>query len=171
MSDEKRSGGRLNLGLIYPLGGILIAYLLVLVTTYVETAVNVDKQRALGAKGGNIPEFVHPWTYLVLLIIAILVVSSLIGRRISGGRLGHDANLRLNRNVYGFTTITMISSLIAAAVYALAVFFSNLGFGGPQQHDPVVRLLSLYLPIVLDAALLIFGILRAFVVKPKGAAK
>jgi hypothetical protein len=171
MSDEKRSGGRLNLGLIYPLGGILVAYFLVLVTTYVEMVINVDKQRALGPGGGQIAEYVHPWTYLVLLAVAIFVISSLVGRRIAGAKLATDSALRLHRNVYGFTTITMISSLIVAAGYALAVFFSNLGFGSTAEKEPVVRLLSLYVPIVIDAALIIFGILRAFVVKPKGVTK
>jgi hypothetical protein len=65
-----------------------------------------------------------------------------------------------------------MSSLIAAVIYALVIFFSNQFVSSAEVHqDPVLRLLTLYVPILVDAALIIFGILRAFVVKPKGASK
>lgn len=167
MSEIKNRGVGLNLGLIYPLGGILVAYALVLTTTYVDLVVNVQQQKANGDNFGNV-QYLHPYTYFLLLAVAILIISSLVGRRVAGARLSADPTLRINRNVYAFTTITMMSSLIAAVIYAIAIYFSNI-FG--SVAPPAMRLLQLYVPIVLDAALLIFGILRAFVVKPKGASK
>ena len=171
MSEVKTFGGRLNSGLLYPLSGLLVSFWLILVTVYVENSLSAAKQVEIRAYGAN-TNYLHPYTYLFLLVLAILVVTSLIGRRIAGAKREVDPNLRLHRNVYTFTTVTVMSSLIVAVIYALVIFFSNQFIGSAQVHDdPVLRLLTLYVPILLDAALIVFGILRAFVVKPKGDSK
>lgn len=167
MSEVKTFGGRLNSGLLYPLGGLLIFFWLVLATVYVDLQVNVAKAKELGNALGNTP-YLHPYTYLILLAIAVSLVSSLIGRRIAASKLRQNENTSLNRNVYTFTTITTMSALIAAVIYAIAIYMSNQF---DNKGDAILRLLQLYIPIILDAALLVFGILRAFVVKPKEASK
>ena len=164
MSETKKFGGGLNLGLIFPLGGLLLFFWIVLLTTYMDLQVNVAKQLELGDAWGN-AQYLHPYTYLILLALAIGLGSSLLGRRIAGFKLQQNENLNLNRNVYTFTTITTMTALIGAVIYAIAIFMTNQ-FGA--KADPMLRLLQLYIPIILDAGLLVFGILRAFVVKPKG---
>jgi hypothetical protein len=171
MSEIKTAGGRLNLGLLFPLAGLLVGFWLLLATVYIENALSATRQAELGDNWGK-TNYLHPYIYLLLLTLAILVVTSLIGRRIAGLHREADPSLRLHRNVYTFTTVTLMSSLIAAVIYALVIFFSNQFVSSAEVHqDPVLRLLTLYVPILVDAALIIFGILRAFVVKPKGASK
>lgn len=168
MSEEKSFWGRINWGLRFPLLGLFIYWYLFLAGIYAENVLTVNTWSQT-YNNPNPHSYVHPSIYFNLLGIAILVVTSLIGRRIAAAKLAADPLLRLNRNVYAFTTVVILISLIGAAILAIAVFLSNLSFGGNDNRDPIVRLLSLYVPIVLDAAVLLFGILRAFVVKPKGA--
>lgn len=166
MSETKTFWGRINWGLRFPLLGMLLFWYLFLVSLYAEQVLTVNTWTPENYNGQN---YVHPAIYLNLIGIAILVVTALIGRRIAAATLAVEPNLRLNRNTYAFTTVAIITALIASGILAIAVFLSNLNFGGTDTRDPMVRLLSLYVPIILDAAVLLFGILRAFVVKPKGA--
>ena len=168
MSESKSFWGRVNWGLRFPLLGMLLFWYLFVAGIFAENLQNINNFD-LTNNNPNPPQFVHPMIYFMLLGLAILVVTALLGRRIAASKLAAEPALRINQNTYTFTTVSILIALIGAAFLAISVFLSNLSFGGTPERDPVVRLFSLYVPIVLDAAILLFGILRAFVVKPKGA--
>lgn len=166
MSETKSFWGSINWALRLPLFGFLMFWYLFLVSGYMEQVLTVNASTN-SSVGPQPRDYVHPMIYMSLLGIAILVVTSLLGRRIAAAQLARDPNLRLNRNTYALTTVAIITALIGAGILAIAVFLGNISFGSEANRDPVVRIFSLYVPIVLDAAVILFGILRAFVVKPK----
>jgi hypothetical protein len=166
MSETKSFWGNINWGLRLPLFGILMFWYLFIVSIYSEQVLTVSTWTN-SSTGPQPRDYVHPMIYLNLLGIAILVVTSLLGRRLAAAQLAINPNLRLNRNTYALTTVAVITALIGAGILAIAIFLGNISFGNDGNRDPVVRILSLYVPIVLDAAVILFGILRAFVVKPK----
>jgi NADH:ubiquinone oxidoreductase subunit 2 (subunit N) len=168
MSEVKTSGGRVNLGLLFPLIGVLIFWYVFLGGVYTESLIGAGLWPGV-PYNSDTTKLVHPFTYLSLAGIAALVGFSLLGRRFAGKKLAADPTLRLNRNTYALTTVAIITSLIAAAIYVLAIFIANQSWGSSVEKDPVTRLLQLYVPVILGAGVLLFGILRAFVVKPKVA--
>ena len=168
MSEVKASGGRVNLGLLFPLIGALLFWYIFLGAAFAETLINSGLWPGV-PQNSDTSNLVRPMTYLALAGIAALVGFSLLGRRFAGKKLAVDPTLRINRNTYAFTTVAIITALIASAIYVFAVFMSGQAWGPTVEKDPVTRLLQLYIPVVLGAGVLLFGILRAFVVKPKVA--
>ena len=156
------------MGLLYPLIGALLFWYLILAGVFSENLMSAGLWPGV-ARNMDQSLLIHPMTYIGLVGIVVLVVFSLLGRRVAGKKLAADPALHSNRNTYTFTTAAIITSLIAAAIYTFAVFISNQMWGSAVERDPVTRLLQLYVPVILGAGALLFGILRAFVVKPKGA--
>jgi hypothetical protein len=68
------------------------------------------------------------------------------------------------RAAKGFTIIAVIASLIIGVIYGFAQFGNAFGYApdGVQRNE-LVRIFGVYVPILLDAALLVFIILKAFV--------
>ncbi|MEN9753194.1 MAG: hypothetical protein RL670_885 [Actinomycetota bacterium] len=170
MSETKRSGGRLNLGLFLPLLGALLFWYLILAGAFTENLLTTGLWPGI-ARNSDLTNVVHPMTYVSLVSVAVLVIFSLLGRRSAAAKLAADPQLRLNRNTYTFTTAAIITALIAAAIYTFAIFIGNQMWGTTVERDPMIRLLQLYIPVILGAAVLLLGILRAFVLKPKGGKK
>lgn len=111
-------------------------------------------------------------TYLFLLGIAVLAVATLIGRQRAYQVAANPDNLataRIAKAAKAFSTIAVIVVLIIGAVFAFGTFISNVNFWNPQRDpDPLLRLLGVYLPIILAAALEVVVIIRAFVTKKPG---
>jgi heme/copper-type cytochrome/quinol oxidase subunit 2 len=112
-------------------------------------------------------ESVHASTYLFLIGIAALGFFSVEGRRLAvASDQAQPAKLGI-----GFGTVAVIISLIIGVIYGFACFMSGFNGSAPSgtQHNELVRILGVYLPILLDAGLLVFLILRAFVGQHKEA--
>lgn len=107
------------------------------------------------------PETVRWSVYLWVLAIAILALSSALGRQ----KAFEAAPTRLSHLAKGFTTVAVIASLVIGAFFALMTFMNSLSFNPDIQHNLTVRLLSVYLPILLDALVLITVVIWAFVAK------
>ncbi|MEO0048977.1 MAG: hypothetical protein RL556_309 [Actinomycetota bacterium] len=106
-------------------------------------------------------ETVHISVYLWLLAIAFLGLGSAWGR----AKAYAAAPSRLAHLAKGFTTVSVIASLIVGSVFGIGTFMSALTSNTAIQHDLVIRLLGVYVPIILDALLLVAIILWSFVGK------
>lgn len=97
-------------------------------------------------------------TYIFLLGLALYSVASAWGKRIANSL----PESRVAKAGRGFTTLAVIVALIAGAIYAIVILMTGLNrFGGSGTE--LVHVFSVYVPIILDAALLVYVILRSFV--------
>jgi hypothetical protein len=107
-------------------------------------------------------------TYLFLIGAAGLGIASVTARR-----MAHDLHTtRLERAIRGFSLVAVFVALIICTVFGIGIFMSNFnnnfynyGTTKTQPVNELMRVVNVYVPILLDAALMVFVILRAFVGK------
>jgi hypothetical protein len=105
-------------------------------------------------------EYVHGSVYIFFVGIAVLGAMSVASRRIAR-RLPES---RIAKSAMGFSTLSTITTLIIGVVYGFVTFIAGYGSGDPSlQHNELVRIFSVYVPIILDAGLLVAVILLSFV--------
>ncbi|MFM6979797.1 MAG: hypothetical protein ACKOWE_00085 [Micrococcales bacterium] len=96
-------------------------------------------------------------TYMLLGGIAAVCITSLIARTIASrhnsSKLGHLA--------HGFSTVTLIIALVGGGIFGIGNFMSTLN--NYYAQTGLVKAANVYIPILIDAGLLIFVILKAFV--------
>lgn len=102
--------------------------------------------------------YVPAATYIFLVGLALFAVASAWGKRIANS-LPESRVAKVGR---GFTTLAVVVGLIAGAIFAFVTFMSGFNNGGGYGNE-LVHIFSVYVPIILDAALLVYLILRAFV--------
>lgn len=102
-------------------------------------------------------------TFLFLAGIAVFSVLSLLALRISvAHRAVVGTSEPLARAGYRFANLTVIIGLTGAVIFGIANFFSAFARFG--DNEPLInRLIGVYLPIILAAALVVIVILVAFV--------
>lgn len=148
-----------RLAIASPLLGLAGMWLAFLLAQYSDLFVSNPWQSATGGYDVTL-ETVHPSTYLFLVGIAAVAVSSVWAKSLAA-KAG-DTNLA--KAAHGFTIIAVIASLIIGVVYGFGQF--GLAFGNAPSgvnHNELVRIFGVYVPILLDAGLLVFVILKAFV--------
>ena len=155
------SRGRVALAL--PLVGLVVFWVLVILGAYFELTVQY------GGTYYNHPvrqqNAFHVATYLWLVGLGVLGLGSVTARRLthSGGEN------RLENAVRGFSLVSVFVTLIVAAIWGISLFLSNFarnwyyGPGSAPRPDELMRVINVYAPIVLDAALIVFVILWSFV--------
>ena len=148
-----------RLAIAIPLLGVAVMWLAFLLAQYTDLFVANPWQSADGGYDVSL-ESVHPSTYIFLAGIAAVAVSSVWAKSLAA-KAG-DTNLA--KAAHGFTIIAVIASLIIGVVYGFGQFGSAFG-NAPAgvNHNELVRILGVYVPILLDAGLLVFVILKAFV--------
>jgi len=104
---------------------------------------------------------VHAAVYIFFLGIASLGAASIIGKRIAR-RLPES---RVAKSARGFTTLASIFTLILGVIYGFATFTMGFSTNGANE---LVRIFSVYVPIILDAGLLVAVILLSFVARNEG---
>ena len=157
--------GTARIAIALPLGGLVILWFAALGAQIADLFVR-DPWAYLGGYQVS-AETVRLSTYLVLLGVAALGFFAVEGRRLAAS----ESHERLAKTARGFGTVAVIVSLIVGVIYGFATFISAFSYSIPQgmQHNEVVRILGVYLPILLDAGILVFVILRAFVGQHKEA--
>lgn len=108
---------------------------------------------------------VSPSTYLFLTGILVFAVTALWARQISNRTNAAFESTRLSKTASAWSFIAVILALAAGVIFGFATFVESLQRA--EDIDVGVRLLSTYVPILLTAGLLLFVVLRAFVLKPE----
>lgn len=153
MNDVRRA----KLAIRYPLIGLAIAWLLFMVGFFTDLLVTINQYQT-----DNFSERELRWsTYLFLLGITAVAVTSLLGQRIALA-IRQREDFALARAAHRFTNLGIILSLIAGAIFAIGNFLG--AFGGYDRDAPgLVRVFGVYVPIVLATALVVTILLLGFV--------
>lgn len=143
-----------RLALLLPLVGFKLFWLAVLGSSIY----NLFKPDPYDSMGYAVPVTWIAWdSYMLLAGIAALNLSALWAR----GKAAHAPKTKLSHLAHGFATVSLIISLVGGAIFGIGTFMSTLN--NYQSETGLLRAANVYLPILLDAALLIFVILKAFV--------
>jgi hypothetical protein len=145
-----------KLALALPPIGLFVFWLATLVGAYFELFVDYPQHQSASYNSSNA---FHPISYALLIGYAAVGFASVTARRMSL----RAAPSRLNSAVKTFSLVFVIGSLITGAILGFAWFVGNFMIGAGTGVDEGMRVVNVYLPILIDAALLVFFILRAFV--------
>ncbi len=100
-------------------------------------------------------------TYLYLIGISAVSVTSLLGQRVALA-LRNKEDFPLARAAHRFTNLGIILSLLAGVIFAIGNFLG--AFGGYDRDAPgLVRIFGVYVPIILATALVVTILLLGFV--------
>ena len=146
-----------RLGLVLPLVAVTVAWLAMVVAAYLDLGINFYD----GTKYPNYVE-VKPSTYVVLVGLAL--ASGLVLWGFKSVDAVHAATEEpLTRAVYRFGGLMIVLALVFDAIFAFATFMSSfdMGMASGAQTTVMGRLLGVYLPIILDAVLVVFVLLQA----------
>lgn len=144
-----------------PLFGLTLAWLFFVGAAFYQLFIDYPVYDEMGNYVSPAPT-VQLDTYLFLLGIAALAVSSLLGQRLSL-RLRETDDSLLARGAQRFTTLAVIVSLVAGAVYAVGTFLGAFNNYSGREASPLVRIFGVYVPIILATALVVAVLLFAFV--------
>lgn len=109
-------------------------------------------------------EIVQIAPYLFLLGIAAVAVASLISKRwAQRSKLELGDGHKLSRAALRFANLGVVLSLAAGAVFAIGNFLGAFNTYSGRAENPVLRLLSVYVPILLATGLVVYVLLAAFV--------
>lgn len=146
-----------RLGLVLPLVGVTVAWVAMVFASYLDLGVNYQS----GTGYGNYLE-VKPSTYVVLVGLALASGLVLWGFKIVDALHASSAS-SLVRAVYRFAGLMVVIALVFDAIYALVTFTSSfdMGMSSGVSVTPGGRFLGVYLPIILDAGLVVFVLLQA----------
>jgi hypothetical protein len=146
-----------------PLIGLLVAWLAFMGATLANLYVPQPIYNDVGV--ATFPEeVVQIAPYLFLLGIAAVAVSSLIAKRLaqkSRAELGETHSL--SRAALRFANLGVVIGLAAGAIFAIGNFLGAFNTYSGRTENPVLRLLSVYVPILLATGLVVYVLLAAFV--------
>lgn len=154
--SETRSANR---AIQLPLIGLAFLWVMMILAQYVDLYRNYPTFKP---NGEQLPyEITLQWSvYLILLGIAGVAVTSLLGQRIALAlRLENDTPLALS--AHRFNNLFVILSLVAGAVFAIGNFLGAFNTYDSRDASPLVRIFGVYVPIVLATALVVVVILFA----------
>ena len=106
---------------------------------------------------------IHPSTYLNLTAVLVFAMTALWARQIARRASSMEPENRLVKTASVWSFIALILALVLGVIFAFATFVTSLEQG--SGADPVVRIFATYVPILLAAGLLLFTVLRGFVMK------
>lgn len=146
-----------RMGLVLPLVGVTVAWVALVLASYLDIGVNYQT----GTGYGNYVE-VKPSTYMVLVGLALASGLVLWGFKVVDA-LHVSSTAALVRAVYRFAGLMVVIALVFDAVYALVTFMNSfdLGMASGVSATPGGRFLGVYLPILLDSGLVVFVLLQA----------
>jgi TctA family transporter len=161
--------GRGQTALALPLGGLLALWVLSLAAQVAQIYVNY------GPSYGDYQAQQNTFSLATYFFLAGIIAQGLAA--VTSRRMAQDLDkTRLERAIRGFSLVAVFFSLILGAIFGIILFTSNFmtstmfsGTGVSHAPNELLRVFNVYLPILLDAAAMVFVILRAFVSKPADA--
>jgi len=145
-----------RLGLVLPLVAVTVAWLAMMVATYVQTHLNDF------AAYPSVPAEVKASTYIVLVGLALASGLVLWGFRKADAEHWTSSS-NLVRSVYRFGGLMVVLALVGDALFAIVTFLTSLATSSypPRSASLEGRIFGTYVPIILDAALVVFVLLQA----------
>lgn len=109
-------------------------------------------------------EVFHIAPYLFLLGIAAVAITSLIaqGWAVRARQESKDKS-SLARAAQRFTTLGIVIGLAAGAIFAIGNFMGAFNSYAGRAENALLRIFSVYVPIILATALVVYVLLAAFV--------
>lgn len=154
-----------RLGLVLPLVGVTVAWVAMVVASFLDLGANFYTSSGY-PEGGE----VRASTYVVLAGLSVASGLVLWGfKRIDAEHVVSE-NVPLVRATYRFAGLMVVIALVFDAIFALMTFissFDSIPFG--RETTLVGRLLGVYLPILLDAGLVVFVLLQATLYRKSSA--
>ncbi|MBP7835741.1 MAG: hypothetical protein KAZ95_02950 [Rhodoluna sp.] len=152
-----------NKAIALPLIGLMAAWLTFMLATLANLYVPLPSYDSMG----NIIETNEVFQvapYLFLLGIAAASIASLIGQRwaIQARREMGEANT-LARAAQRFATLGIIIGLASGAIFAIGNFLGAFNAYSGRADNIALRIASVYIPILLATALVVYVLLAAFV--------
>ncbi len=152
-----------NKAIALPLIGLMAAWL----TFMLATLANLYVPQPSYDSNGNIVdtnEVFQIAPYLFLLGISAAAMASLIGQRwaIQARRELGEANA-LARAAQRFATLGIIIGLVSGAIFAIGNFLGAFNSYAGRADNFALRIASVYVPILLATALVVYVLLAAFV--------
>lgn len=152
-----------NRAIALPLIGLFVAWLSFMGAFLAELYV---PQPQYGPNGNALfyEEVFRVAPYLFLLGISAVAISSLIaqGLAIRAREESKDTS-SLARAAQRFTTLGVILGLAAGAIFAIGNFMGAFNSFSGRTENPVLRIFSVYVPILLATGLVVYVLLAAFV--------
>ena len=143
---------KVRLGLVLPLVAVTVIWLAIVAASYIDLQLYVKYPAYQNVE-------VKVSTYVVLVGLAIGSVLVLWGFRLADA--AHVASSSpMVRAVYRFGGLMVVLSLAGDALFALVTFISSFS-SGSNEATLTGRIFGVYLPIILDAALVVFVLLQA----------
>jgi MFS family permease len=158
--------GQAHKTILLPLAGLVSGWSFFMFASWSNLYVQpvYDESNSWVSDGG----VVRASTFLFLAGIAVFSILSLVALRISvAHRAVVGAEEPLARAGYRFANLSVIIGLGGAVIFGLTTFLSAFSRFG--DNEPVLnRLIGVYVPIILAAALVVVVILVAFVYRNDG---
>ncbi len=108
---------------------------------------------------------IAPSTYLTIVSILVFSMTALWARRIAQRAITLYEPNRLSKTAAVWSFISVVIAMLMGVIFTLATFIESLAQS--ENVDLTTRLLNTYVPILLTAGILLFVVLRAFVMKPE----
>ena len=152
-----------NKAIALPLIGLYAAWLAFMGGGFADLYVPQPTYDSMGnVVSGN--EIFHISPYLFLIGIAATALASKFGQRLAIQAIAETSpENKLARAAYRFTTLGIIISLLAGAIFAIGNFMSAFNIYGSRAENLGLRFLNTYLPILLATGLVVYVLLSAFV--------
>lgn len=152
-----------NKAVALPLLGLLVAWLAFMGATLTDLYVPQPQYDNLGNLIASTEVF-HVAPYLFLLGIAAASVASLIGQRLAlRSRKENGEAHKLSLAALRFANLGVVIGLAAGAVFAIGNFMGAFNNYSGRAENLVLRLFSVYVPILLATGLVVYVLLAAFV--------
>ena len=152
---EERTREKLALSL--PLMGLFVFWLVAIVGSYLQLFADYPQIKVANYDSQLV---FKPITYALLLGLAVFGTCAVESRRM----VLRSESTRLTKAAASLSLVFIIAGLVTGAIMGIAWFVGNFWYGSSHSSNvELMRLLNVYLPIILDAGLLIMFVLRAFV--------
>lgn len=142
-----------RLGLVLPLVGVTVAWLSLMIASFMDLGLNFVSYFSR-------PE-VKLSTYVVLAGFAIGSALVLWGFRLADAEHVSRGEVPLVRAVYRFGGLMVVLALVADVIFAFATFLSSMDMSLRGSATLYGRTLGVYVPILLDAALVVLVLLAS----------
>ena len=144
-----------------PLAGLVLTWIFFMAAQYSDLFYPFPEYDFNGNYIGPEPS-IHISTYLFLVGIVSVSIFSLLGQRLAlRQRTVEDTRFAIA--AHRFTNLGVILSLVGGAIFAIGTFLGAFNNYSERDASPLVRILGVYLPIILAAALVVTVLLFAFV--------